>query len=116
MPLAWPPRSGAWPAAGPGSRAWARLPEQLFPAALAAVGPRRARGAGSAISFGAMALNPVDAMDAPLDRSWTADALCHEYADLDWFGESVAAVEACSAVCRRCPVRAECWQYTLNVR
>lgn len=54
-------------------------------------------------------------MDAPLDRSWVDDAACREHPGLPWFGESVAAIEACATVCRRCLVAEECHDYAADI-
>lgn len=45
--------------------------------------------------------------------AWRADALCREYPDLQWFGQSDRSSKAAKAVCGRCLVRKECLSYAL---
>lgn len=47
---------------------------------------------------------------------WIDDALCvePEYADLNFFAESVGAINKAKAVCERCLVREECLEWAIE--
>jgi WhiB family redox-sensing transcriptional regulator len=46
--------------------------------------------------------------------AWTADALCAQVDPEMFFPENGGTSEPAKAICRRCPVRAECLEYALD--
>lgn len=66
-----------------------------------------------ALSWSPGALGPLLEDDGP-DLSWQDAALCAQIDGDLWFPEKGGSVAQPKAICRRCPVRAECLEYALE--
>ena len=49
-------------------------------------------------------------------RPWALDALCAEVDPDRWFPEKGGSSKEAKAICRECPVRAECLEYALETQ
>lgn len=62
-------------------------------------------------------MNPLDEIDEPgsLPGEWVERGLCKDHPNPDlWFPERGASVTEAKAVCRVCPVQAECLQHAIR--
>jgi WhiB family transcriptional regulator, redox-sensing transcriptional regulator len=65
------------------------------------------------LSVGNYRSSAEELLDLLQGPAWRGDALCREYPDLAWFGQSHRRARAAAAVCAACLVRAECLSYAM---
>ena len=63
------------------------------------------------VSVGDRRSTASELLDLLKGPGWRSDALCREYPDLHWFGETHRSVKATKAICAACLVRCECLAY-----
>ena len=63
------------------------------------------------VSVGDCRSTASELLDLLKGPGWRSDALCREYPDLHWFGETHRSVKATKAICQACLVRSDCLAY-----
>ena len=66
------------------------------------------------VSIGDSRSNIDELLDLFQGPAWRADALCREYPDVPWFGQSLRSTKRAKAVCEKCLVRTECLSYAMS--
>src|SRR5438477_7985485 len=63
------------------------------------------------VSVGDCRSTASELLDLLKGPDWRGDALCREYPNLHWFGETHRSAKASKAICGACLVRPECLAY-----
>lgn len=70
------------------------------------------------LTYQSLAADPIDVLDVLRELTarpaWMSDALCREYPHLSWFPERGESTTEQKAICRRCAVSVECFDYVNN--